>query len=389
MSKKENVFISGIHYETDEYIEIEISDGFIGEIRCSGKQINKGCETYIAPGLIDSQTNGYLGINFQDELFSVERMRFAAKAIWKDGVTTYVPTLVTESRENLLRNFRILAMAIEDKQLMGCIPGFHLEGPYLSSIQGFYGCHNAKYLRNPSIDEFNELQEAAQGHIIIVTIAPELEGAIEFIKYCSENGVVVSIGHTNATTEQIYRAVDNGARMSTHLGNGCANMINRHRNPLWPQLANDSLTPSIIADGFHLLPEEIKTFYKAKGDNNITITSDVTHLAGMPPGKYSYMGSEVVMNDEGRIFNPSLNCLAGASSPLKKGIETMMRFTGCTLGQAANLAGRNVARLLGLSDRGIIEQGKRADIILFTLAHGKVTIKETWVAGRRVYPDRQ
>ncbi|HQG57031.1 MAG TPA: amidohydrolase family protein, partial [Bacteroidales bacterium] len=232
MSKKENVFISGIHYETDEYIEIEISDGFIGEIRCSGKQINKGCETYIAPGLIDSQTNGYLGINFQDELFSVERMRFAAKAIWKDGVTTYVPTLVTESRENLLRNFRILAMAIEDKQLMGCIPGFHLEGPYLSSIQGFYGCHNAKYLRNPSIDEFNELQEAAQGHIIIVTIAPELEGAIEFIKYCSENGVVVSIGHTNATTEQIYRAVDNGARMSTHLGNGCANMINRHRNPL-------------------------------------------------------------------------------------------------------------------------------------------------------------
>ncbi len=115
---------------------------------------------------------------------------------------------------------------------------------------------------------------------------------------------MVAIGHTNASADQISQAVDNGARLSTHLGNGCANLIHRHMNPLWPQMANDHLTPSIIADGHHLLPEEVQVFYKIKGPHNIILTSDVTHLIGMTPGKYMFLGSEIVYTDDGLIKNP-------------------------------------------------------------------------------------
>lgn len=386
---KEITTISGIHYETGEFVTVEISGSLIKRVTPSPKPVKPDNVPYIAPGLIDNQTNGYVGINFQDEIFTVERMRVAAKAIWKDGVTTFIPTLVTESRENLLRNFRILSKVYADDFLLGSVPGFHLEGPYLSSEKGFYGCHLVTALRKPSWEEFLELQEAAGGRIILVTIAPELDGAMEFIEKCAGQGIHISIGHTNASSQQIYRAVDCGARLSTHLGNGCANTINRHVNPLWPQLANDMITPSVIADGHHLRPEELTVFFKVKGENNIFITSDVTHLAGMPAGEYHYMGSHVIMNEEGLILNPSLNCLAGASSPLKKGIETMMNFTGCTLRQAVNLATRNVAKVHGFDDRGTLEPGKRADIILFTQEkNNKVIINETWVAGKKVFPEQ-
>lgn len=383
-----NTTISGIHYETGEFVTVEISDSLIKSITIHTAQEKKENVPFISPGLIDNQTNGYVGINFQDEIFTVERMRTAARALWKDGVTTFIPTLVTESKENLIRNFRILLQVYNDGYLRGSVPGFHLEGPYISSEKGFYGCHLFKEIRKPSWDEFLEFQEAAGGKIILTTVAPEVEGGLDFIKKCTESGVLVSIGHTNATAEIIYRAVDYGATLSTHLGNGCANTINRHVNPLWPQLACDKLTPSVIADGFHLRPEELTVFFKVKGENNIIITSDVTHLAGMPPGEYEYMGSKVIMNEEGLILNPALNVLAGASMPLKKGIQTMINFTGCSLKQAVNLATKNVVRVHRLSDRGILETGKRADIILFTIDEkNHVTIKETWVAGKRVYPE--
>jgi len=385
---KENPTVSGIHYETGEYITVEITGSLIKRIIHHPVQDKPANMPFIAPGLIDNQTNGYIGINFQDEIFTVERMRTAARALWKDGVTTFIPTLVTESRENLIRNFRILAQVYNDGYLRGSVPGFHLEGPYISSEKGFYGCHLFKEIRKPSWDEFMEFQEAAEGRIILTTVAPEVEGGLDFIKKCTESGVIVSIGHTNATAEIIYRAVDYGATLSTHLGNGCAGIINRHVNPIWPQLACDKLTPSVIADGFHLRPEELTVFFKVKGEDNIFITSDVTHLAGMPPGEYRYMGSRVIMNEEGLIMHPELNILAGASLPLKKGIQTMMNFTGCSLKQAVNLATKNVARVHRLNDRGTIEPGKRADIILFSMdENNHVSIRETWVAGEKVYPE--
>jgi N-acetylglucosamine-6-phosphate deacetylase len=383
--KRDHFVLIGIHYESGKTVGIEISNGVIQRLSEIKKPGEQNPHLFVAPGLIDNQINGYVGIDFSHETFTAEGMLTASKAIWRDGVTSFLPTLITNSHENLIRNFKILSESLKDSILKDCIPGFHLEGPYLSAEAGFFGCHPVNHLRKPSWDEFTEYQKAAGGKIIQVTISPELDGAMEFIRLCKKNGVVIAIGHTNASAEQIKLAIENGASLSTHLGNGCANLINRHKNPIWPQLANDLLTPSIIADGHHLLPEEIQVFYKVKGPDNLILTSDVNHLIGLAPGKYVYMGSEVIYTEEGLVENAALNCLAGASLPLKKGVETMMNYTGCSLANAINMASGNVARIYGLKERGSIVAGKRADIILFGKIGNKITIKETYLNGKQVY----
>jgi N-acetylglucosamine-6-phosphate deacetylase len=382
---RDHFVLSGVHYETGKMVGIEISNGVIRKISEIKKAGEQNPHLFIAPGLIDNQINGYAGIDFSHETFTTEGMLTAAKAIWRDGVTSFLPTLITNSHENLIRNFKILYESLKDNILKDSIPGFHLEGPYLSTETGFFGCHPVHHLRKPSWNEFTEYQKAAGGKIIQVTISPELDGAMEFIRLCKKNSVAIAIGHTNASAEQIKLAVENGASLSTHLGNGCANLINRHKNPIWPQLANNRLTPSIIADGHHLLPEEIQVFFKVKGVDNLILTSDVNHLIGLAPGKYVYMGSEVIYTEEGLVKNPELNCLAGASLPLKKGVETMMDYTGCSLANAIKMASGNVARIYGLKDRGSLVPGKRADIILFLKIGNQITIKETYLNGKKVF----
>jgi N-acetylglucosamine-6-phosphate deacetylase len=190
---------------------------------------------------------------------------------------------------------------------------------------------------------------------------------------------------TNASAEQIFQAVENGARLSTHLGNGCANYIHRHKNPIWPQLADDRLIVTIIADGLHLLPEEVKVFYKVKGRHNLIITSDVIYLAGMAPGRYTFLESEVILTEEGRLINPELDCLAGASFPLKRGVENMISFTGCSLADAVKMASENVALMYGLHDKGSLTRGKIADIILFRRVGNEIKILTTLLKGKIVY----
>lgn len=375
--------IKGIHYETNKPIKITISDGIIEEIK-EGSESDRFMNLFVAPGLIDNQINGYKGIDFSGPDLTVDEMRTAVDAIRRDGVTAFQPTIITNSHQNLLKIFRNLAATLNDREISDSVPGFHLEGPYISPQEGFYGCHPVEFIRPPEWKEFSEYQEACDGKIRQITIAPEVEGAIEFIRLCARDNILVSIGHTNASADQIRQAADNGARLSTHLGNGCANLIHRHLNPLWAQMSNDLLTPSIIADGHHLLPEEVQVFFKIKGPNNIILTSDVTHLIGMKPGKYMYLGSEVIYTDDGLIKNPLLNVLAGASFPIRRGVENIMKFTGCSLGEAINLATKNVAGVCKLSDRGSLEAGKRADLILFEKEGNNITIKQTWVNGKIV-----
>ena len=310
--------IEGIHYETGKPVRIDIVDGLIRSINELSGSVNNDKNLLVAPGLIDNQINGFAGVDFSGNSLSADGMIEAIQAIWREGVTTFLPTLITNSNENLVKNLIILEEARSSNESLGeSIPGFHLEGPYISPDEGYRGCHPVKHIRKPSREEFLRYQQAAGGKIIQITLAPEIEGAMEFIRLCANDGIVVAIGHTNASADQIGQAVENGARLSTHLGNGCANFIHRHKNPIWPQLANDRLTPSVIADGQHLLPEEIRVFYKVKGPGNIILTSDVIYLAGMAPGKYTFLESEVILTEDGMLLNPELNCLAGASFPFR------------------------------------------------------------------------
>jgi len=374
--------IEAIHYETSKPVMIEISGEQITKFKANGKAA--GSKLYVAPGLIDLQINGYMGTDFSDQNLTSEAFQKATEALWKQGVTTFLPTVITASPENLLKSFSLLSAACQNPKVAPSIPGYHLEGPYISPEKGFRGAHLERYIRKPDWNECSALQKAVDKRIRLITLAPEAEGAVPFIQNCASEGVVVSLGHHNGNAEQIEKATDAGASMCTHLGNGCANLIDRHNNPIWPQLADDRLSVSIISDGFHLNRQEVKTFYRAKGIEKTILVSDALDLAGMPPGEYIRGERKVLLTPDVVKF-PEENVLAGAASPISACITNIMQFTGCSLGEAIRMASTNPARLMGWSDRGEIAVGKRADLILFTLENGKMVIQKTIVAGKVVY----
>ncbi|WP_020529615.1 N-acetylglucosamine-6-phosphate deacetylase [Flexithrix dorotheae] len=375
--------IEGIFYSDNGYISISTTAGKIAAIQRMEEK-NPGQKLFIAPGLIDIQINGYMGVDFSGPDLTLEGVKKATKALWQAGVTTYFPTIITSDISRMKKNFAILAQAMEDPEIGKSIPGFHLEGPYISPIKGFRGAHLEKYIKAPDWEEFQEIQKAAKGGIKIITVAPELNGAIPFIRKCVESGVLVSLGHHNGNAEQIKMAVDAGAKMATHLGNGCANEINRHHNPLWPQLADDRITPSIIADGFHLTKEEVRSFYKVKGPGKTILVSDALDLAGLPPGEY-VRGERTLELTPNVVKLPKENVLAGAASPISKCVGVMMEFTRCSLNEAIQMASTNPAEIMALENIGTISQGKRADLIVFSMEHNEMKIKHTYIAGELVY----
>ncbi len=378
--------IEGLFYLDNSPVRIEILNGKIKNI-IRLKQLPENSKgVYIAPGFIDNQVNGYSGVSFEEPGLTEEGVVKATKALWQAGVTTYFPTVTSNEQEVLLKNLSVLARVKKDSSLLGSIAGFHVEGPYISPEEGYRGAHLAKHIRKPDWREFMELYEASGKNILQITLAPDAEGAMDFISKCREKNINVAIGHHNASAIQITEAVDRGAQIVTHLGNGLANNINRHVNPLWPQLSEDRLMISIIADGFHLRPDQIRVFYKVKGAGKTILTSDATMYAGMPPGKYTTAEGEIVeLTTEGALLYPAQNVLFGSASPFYKGVGNVMKVTGCTLGEAIRMSSTNPAHLYKLTDRGEIIPGMRADLILFTIDDFEITIKKTIVAGREVY----
>ncbi len=385
-----------------ENASIEIENGLISSLNLALNETTEaeaidamGC--YVAPGLIDIQVNGYNSVSFSLESaedtakensdLTVEDIRKVTEGLWKEGVTTYFPTLTTNSKELLTKNFRTLAAAASDSANLGSIAGFHLEGPYISPIDGYRGAHPLEHVRKPDMEEFKELFKAAGGNIKLVTLAPETEGAMEFITECRKMGIVVSLGHHNGSSVQISNAINNGAVLSTHLGNGCPRIIDRHNNHLWPQLADSRLKICVIADGFHLTPEMLQVFYKVKGAENTILTSDMTSYAGMPTGIYKIKNGETVEKAaNGKLsFSATNGGLYGSATTLQDGVAHFMNVTGCSLQEAIQMATVNPANIHGLTDRASIEVGKRADLILFTIENAKIVIQKTIVAGKVVY----
>ncbi len=382
----QNTTISGYLPDHNTFVGIEVKDGLIERINTIAPAKQNESKIYVAPGLIDTQVNGYASISFNREGLTGEKIEGLTRAMWREGVTTFFPTIITNPSELIRENLKILTLALKNNpRLSNSIPGYFLEGPYISPIDGFRGAHAKEWVRLPDWEEFSGFYQAAEGKIIQVGVAPEINGAMAFIKKCRDLGIGISLAHHNATADQVEEAVKLGARVSTHLGNGCANTIHRHDNPIWPQLSNDLLTPSIIADGHHLRREELRVFFKVKGPENLMLVSDATELAGMPPGTYSWNGKEVIMTEDGMLKYPAQNVLAGASFPVKTGVKNMMGMADCSLEESLMMATATPAKVYNLDDRGMLKEGLRADMILFTIEEGEIVIQQTILGGEVVY----
>ncbi|MBX7167621.1 MAG: amidohydrolase family protein [Pirellulales bacterium] len=345
----------------------------------------------VAPGFVDLQVNGLLGHEFSSPELTVDQVAAIGQAIYAHGVTRFLPTLTTQSFDVLAHGMRTVARACEERpEIARQMVGIHLEGPYISQEDGPRGAHPLAHCRPPCWDEFARLQTAAMGRIRLLTLSPEYEGAIPLIRRCVDSGVTVAIGHTAATGAQIRAAVDAGARLSTHLGNGAHRALRRHPNYLWDQLAEDRLTASLIVDGHHLPPEVVRVFVRAKGPERIVLVSDLSGLAGLPPGRYTSMDGELEILADGRLVIAGQDqLLAGASRPIGAGIAGVMQMAGVDLPTAIAMATSQPAALVGLPVQGLAT-GEPADLALFRLPNATVAapglpIAATIAAGHCVF----
>jgi N-acetylglucosamine-6-phosphate deacetylase len=342
---------------------------------------------WIGPGLVDMQINGHGGISFTGPEATAEGLRQVTRALWPEGVTAFCPTVVTSSDDDLGSAMRAIARACDDDPAVArAVPCIHLEGPFLSPHDGPRGAHDRAHIRPPDWALFERWQDAASGRIGLVTVSPEWPEAPAFVARCVERGIVVSIGHTAASAEQLQAAIAAGASMSTHLGNGSHLMLPRHHNYIWEQLADDRLWASLIADGFHLPLAVLTVMLRAKGSRALLV-SDAVSLSGLPPGEYGgQIGNRVVLTPEGRLHladNPGL--LAGSAQLLLWDIEHLVRTGLAAPGLAWEMASLRPALCLDLPAKAGLATGAPADLVTFTWQGDRVRVVSTYNAGVAVY----
>ena len=323
---------------------------------------------WVSPGFVDVQVNGWNGQEFSSLELTPERVAKVTREHYPFGVTGYCPTLTTQSYDCLAHGLGAIHRACEEiPECARHVVGIHLEGPFFSKEDGPRGAHPKEHCQDPDFDAFRRLQDAAGGRIRILTMSCEFPNSADFIAQVSETGVCVAIGHTGADGAQIRAAVDAGAKLSTHLGNGAHRMLRRHPNYLWDQLAEDRLTASLIVDGHHLPGEVVKSMVRAKTPERVILVSDVSGLAGLPVGRYTTSGCELEILPDGRLVIAGQDqLLAGASLPIGFGIANVMRFAGVDLKEAVTMASTRPARLID-APHGGLRPGDRADLALFHL----------------------
>jgi N-acetylglucosamine-6-phosphate deacetylase len=299
------------------------------------------------PGLFDLQVNGFGGVDFNNHFATSEDVLRVIEKIRMTGVTRFLPTLGTSSFERFATCAKTLTRTRHP-----AIVGLHMEGPYISPEDGPRGAHPRKHVIAASIDDFLRRQEAAEGRIKLVTLAPEAHGAIELIEHLVGLGIRAAIGHTTGSPEQIRDAVKAGATLSTHLGNGCAMQLPRHPNFIWEQLATDDLFASFIVDGHHLPPATLKAMVRAKTPRRTLLVTDAVAAAGCVPGTYELNGEQVVLSEDGRVFQPGAPWLAGAAITLDRAVANTVKFTGLPLDEVLPMASSQPAKYLGVQASG-------------------------------------
>jgi len=297
-------------------------------------------------GFIDIQINGFSGVDFSAPDLTVDSARDAARALVAAGTWAFCPTIITGDPSVTETNIRTIIKAFNEPPYSTHFLGIHLEGPFISGKAGYKGAHKTEYTTPPDRDLFERFYEAADGQIALLTLAPEYEGAADFIRAIKDR-VAVSIGHANPDGETLRAAVNAGATLFTHLGNGAANMMPRHPNILQEVLVEDGLTAGLITDGHHLPPSFIQLALRAKGIDRCYLTCDCSPIAGFPPGRYHSLGRDVVLEETGRLALASGECLAGSAATTLMCVNHTARITDLSYDDLLRLSIDTPLRAIG------------------------------------------
>lgn len=349
------------HHRTGEPLAVSFQAGNVASVGPS----DRSPTGWIAPAFFDVQINGCHGVGFTSPHLTPEQVAEVVGRCRTRGIGTLLPTVITAPPDTLTHAFATLRTAVEaDPQLARAVPGFHLEGPFICPDDGPRGAHPRAAVCDPDYDLFRRLQDRAGGRIRLLTLAPERPGALPLIERLTADGVVVAIGHTAATGPQIRDAVSAGAKLSTHLGNGCHAILPRHDNYIWEQLACDDLFASVIADGHHLPPAVLKSVVRGKTPGRVILTCDAGTFAGCEPGRYRDWGTEVEVLAGGKIVVPGTPFLAGSGVFTDTCVGHVIRTAGVSLAEAIDMASVRPRQLLGLPVPEV-EAGSSGPFVLF------------------------
>ncbi len=369
-------FSADVLFTPDERIEqarVLVEDGVIARMgSAEAVALPAGCEeahfpgAVLAPGFLDLHIHGGAGHDVMEAepaaLPAVEAL------LCRHGVAAYLPTTVTAPMDATLAALDRLAQAIEtrlagDTGAMRARPlGIHLEGPFISHAKR--GVHPPECILRPSLATFDRLWQAARGHIRVLTIAPEVEGAMEVVRAAAQRGVCVSLGHSDASLEDARQAIAAGARHATHTFNAMRPLDHRDPGILGAVLTNDGVSADIIADGIHLAPATVDLFLRVKGEQRAVLISDAISAAGMPDGAYRLGAMEVEVRAGKCSYHGKL---AGSVLTLDRAVRNVMNFANYSLQQAVRLVTANPARALGIP-AGRLQPGARADLAVLSPA---------------------
>ncbi|MDD5687233.1 MAG: hypothetical protein PHE88_05305 [Elusimicrobia bacterium] len=301
-------------------------------------------------GYVDLQLGGYKGIDYSSDALTIENFRKTIDEMVSIGTEIFLPTIITNSPDIYEKNIPIILKVMKEKKYKRHIPGFHLEGPFISKKDGAVGAHNKKYVRPINKNDVDWLFGLCENKISILTIAPEGKNTPKMIEYIKKKyNCVISLGHHLATTKEIQLAVKAGATACTHLGNGIPAMLPRHPNQIWDQMSEDKLTAMFIGDGNHLPLSFIKTLIKAKGIDNCICISDQAPIAGLPVGKYKTSGNNVILKKDGSIHSFDSNTLCGSSKTITQCIKYLRSTGEFTEKELLCLCYHNPLKLIGLN----------------------------------------
>ncbi len=387
MTTTGELVLEGRLIEDGGAVRLVVRDGVVAELERLER--DSASDAWITPGWIDLQVNGFGGHDPNAAEVEAHDVVAMVRSLWRWGTAAVCPTICTQSEERILRSLRAVADACDvDPLVAASVVGIHVEGPHIAREDGPRGAHPLEHVRPPDVAEYRRWQEAAGGRIRIITVSPEYDESVAYVRAIVADGVVASVGHTAADGDQIRAAVDAGARWSTHLGNGAHALIPRHPNYIWDQLAEDRLSAGLIFDGHHLPPAVMKSMVRAKGVERTILVTDALALAGLPPGVYaSAVGGDVELLPSGRVVLSGTPYLAGSAATLGICLGNAVRHAGVTIRDAVRMVTANPSRLLGLDiARGheSVRIGADANLSLFRQGPDSTdpTVVTTIVAGQ-------
>lgn len=329
----------------------------------------------ISPGFVDIHCHGYM--QYDSNFATEEGLKRWINDLPKDGVTSFLATTSTAPEAHLLKSYKLISEVIATQPTGANCLGIHVEGPQISFT--YKGAHNPYFIQKPDVEQFKRYQQAANGMIKMICIAPEMDDNHALIKYCNENNVKVGIGHTSASYDECISAINDGATSFIHTYNAMSPLNHRQPNTVGAALTIDEAYAEIICDSVHVHPAAVKILARSKGKDKTIIVTDSVSIKGLKPGIYNFETRtvEIMENGCGRLADGTL---AGSSNCVNQLVKNAIENIGLDETLVFNAATINPCRRMGFNTKGLIEEGYDADIVVL---NDDYSVEGVWINGAK------